>query len=202
MRISDSIPWATITGTLRTAVAPTRSNLPVPTDLLQISDAAQQKIDRLQQGNQALEQALAQSRQAARNAAIERVGHIKAYLLLLARMLPAGDRGAASEAARMAREIKSAAAGFKGGVAGEDGASVRADIEGFAGAAGDALKIAQAMVESYLRKRKMQQMGDAGLEQGIAGAVSQVSTMVHDTLNANDSAVAGRPRAPSPAPAL
>ena len=148
---------------------------------LNISEAAQQKIDQLQQGIASLQQAVTQSRQAMRGAAQERVSYIKEYLKILLRMSSPGDRGAAAEAARLAREIKSATAEFRSGILNgeEAGAGVRSEIAGFAGVAGDALNIAQGLIESYLRKRKTKQNGDSDLENEVSDAASSIREMIN-----------------------
>lgn len=182
MRISDSTTAAMATSALRTAITAPRSPSAFPHDLLEISDAARQQIDQLQQGDQALRVAVTQSRKASRNAAQERVGAAKEYLKLLARMSPTGDHGAASEAARIAREIRSAAAEFKANIAGEENPNVNPEIAAFAGVAGDALKIANGLVESYLRKQTGQQKGDADLQKEIRSAITAVHEIVNNAM--------------------
>jgi hypothetical protein len=183
MRISDTISPPLATGTLHLPASPLRPTASPPQYVLDISEAAQQKIDQLQQGNQALQQAITQSRQADKSAALERVSAAKEYLKILARLSPAGDRGAASEAARIAREIRSAASEFKAGSANGEGAGVRSEIGGFAEVAGDALKIARSLVENYLRHRSTKQKGDNELENEIRTAVSTMREMVSSTLS-------------------
>lgn len=189
MRIDDSKTTLTITDYPRTIRPPAGPTVPALRDVLQISEAAQQKIDQLQQGNQALEQALTQSRQSARNAAIERVQYIKDYLNILARMSPVGDRGAASVAARMAREIKGLAHEFKGNMASGEESGARSEIAGFARVAGETLNIANKLVESYLRKRSTRQPGDADLEKEIGSAVSTVREMGNKSAQPNQSSL-------------
>ncbi|MDD5287326.1 MAG: hypothetical protein PHD54_15855 [Desulfuromonadaceae bacterium] len=189
MYITDSIPLPR-TGTPRAALSAPAPGMPVPLDLLQISEIARQKIEQLQQGNQALEQSLIQSRQAARNAATDRVKYVKAYLKILVSMSPAGDRAAASEAARMAREIKSAVTDFKRSIAYGEESGIRTEIAGFAGVAGDALKIAQGMLQSYLQRRSLKQKGGHYLEIEIGNAVSSVRETIHETLNLKEYPIA------------
>ena len=188
MNITDSIPLPR-TGAPRALLSAPAPAMPVPLDLLQISEAGRQKIDQLQQGNQALEQSLIQSRQAARNAATDRVKYVKAYLKILVSMSPAGDRAAASEAARMAREIKSAVTDFKRSIAYGEESRIRTEIAGFAGVAGDALKIAQGVLQSYLQRRSLKQKGAPYLEIEIGNAVSTVRETIHETLNLKESPI-------------
>lgn len=182
MRISDSISPQTVTGTPRIPVSAPRPNVSPPQIILEISEAAQQKIDQLHQGNQVLQQAVNQSRQTTRGAALERISAAKEYLKILARMSPAGDRGAAREAARIAREIKSAASEFKASISGGEESGGRSEIGGFAEVAGDALNIASRLVESYLRNRTAHQKGDADLENEISSSVGTVREMVNSGL--------------------
>ena len=94
-------------------------------------------------------------------------------------MSPPGDRGAAIEAARMAREIKIATAEFRSSLSNEEaGASVRSEIAGFAGLAGDTLKIARGLIESYLLKRKQEQKDGRSLEKEISSADAGLREMV------------------------
>lgn len=151
-------------------------------DSFEISEAAQQRIDQMQQGNQALVQAVKDSKLSIRKAASERVSQAKEYLRMLAKMSLPGDRGAASEAARMAREIKSAAADFKGSISDGGMAEVRSEVAGFAGVAGDALKIAKGLVESYLQKRRSEQKGDNDLRKDVDSAITAVGEMVRDAM--------------------
>ena len=128
-----------------------------PQDILHISEEAQRKIDQLQQGNQSLQQAVTQSKQSIRGAAQERISSAREYLKILIRLSPAGDKGAAYEAARIAREVKSAANEFKASIAGEEGANVSSEIAAFVGVAGDVLKMARNLIESYLQKHSEEQ---------------------------------------------
>lgn len=146
-------------------------------DVSVISDTARSKLDRLQQGTLTLEQAVMESRRSMRAAAHERVGAAKEYLKLLVRVSPAGDRGAAREAARIAREIKSAVADFRESIAGEDAAGVRSEMSGFAGVAGDALRIAVCLVESYLRNNRVRQKENTDMEKDIGAAASALREM-------------------------
>lgn len=182
MRIDDSIATPAMANKRGTVLPVSTPPVPALRDVLHISEAAQQKVAQLQQGNQALEQALAQSRQSMRNAAIERVKYIHEYLKILARMSPAGDRGAASEAARMAREIKSMANEFKGSIASGEESTVRKEIAGFVEVAGDTLNIAKGLIKSYLRKRAAHKIGDTDLEKEISSAVSVVRKMVNKSV--------------------
>lgn len=181
MQIHDVTTNPSFSVPLRRAAIPAVLKKPLPDDTIDISETAQNRIDQLQQGNDVLQQAVTQSRQAARKAAHDRVSAAKEYLKILSRMSPPGDRGAAAEAARMAREIKSAAAEFRSGIAtGEEtGASTGSEIAGFAGVAGDALKIAQGLIAGYLHKRKTKQNGDSALEKEVSSAISTVREMVN-----------------------
>ncbi len=180
MRISDIIKLPTSVAPAHPQVVTASAKTAQQLDTLEISEVAQQKIGQLQQGNEALLQAVRQSRLAVRTAALERAGYAKEYLKILARMSPSGDRGAAVEAARMAREIKAATAEFRSSFSGgeETAASVRAEIAAFAGVAGDTLKIARGLVEGYLMKRQQKQQGDNGLEKEISSAVTILQEMV------------------------
>lgn len=178
MRIHNSITTLMIAGTMRSVLSSPLQAVPAALDSLEISDAAKQKIDQLQQGYMALEQAVTRSRQSVRNAAMERVKYIKDYLDIVARLSPAGDRGAASEAARMAKEIKNAAADFKGNIASGEVSGIRKEIAGFAGMAGDALNIAKGLMERYLQKRSVRQNGDNELEKEVRSAFYSLGDLV------------------------
>lgn len=182
MRINDSIISAAITVDLRAPVPVLHTPVSVFQDVVEISDETRLKIDQLQQGDQALRQALIQTRQASRSAAQERVSAAKEYLKLLARMSPEGDHGAAAEAARVAREIKGATVEFRAHSGGSGTNVSRAEIAGFAGVAGDALKIAYGLVERYLRKHPSQHSGDTYMRNDIRNAIEGVRDMVNDSL--------------------
>lgn len=143
-------------------------------DSVEISEAAQQRITQLQQGNEALEQAVKESRLSIRNAASERMRAAKEYLKILASMSAPGDRGAASEAVRMAREVKSAAAEFRGSFASGEEKNAGSEVAGFAGVAGDTLKLAGGLVEGYLQHHKAPAGEGNHLRKEISSAVSVV----------------------------
>jgi len=155
---------------------------PAVQDKLEISESVQRQIDRMEQGNEALKQAVIQARQSIRSTAAERVSYAKEYLRVLASMSLPGDRGAASEAARMAREIKNAAADFRGSITDEELTDASSEIAGFADEAGKALKIAKGLVESYLRKRRQGQDGDEDLRREVDSALSVIREMVMETM--------------------
>ena len=182
MKISDITSANSASPLLRTASASLTTKAVTPQDTLKISEAAQQRIDQLKQGNETLVQALKESRLSIRKAASDRVGYAKEYLRILARMSLPGDRGAAAEAARMAKEIKGAAADFKSSISDAEVADMRSEIAGFAGVAGDALKIAKGLVESYLQKRRSEQKGDGDLRNEVDSAISAVREMLTDAM--------------------
>lgn len=141
-------------------------------DIFHISEEAQLKIDQLQQGYQSLQQAVRQSRLTIRDAAQERIRSAKEYLKILIRLSPAGDKAAAHEAARIAREVKSAAHEFKGSIAGEERTNARSEIKAFAEVAEDALKMAQSLIDGYLRKKASEQRNGNDLKGDIRNAFS------------------------------
>jgi len=183
MKISDVINIANPAIRPQTSSAKTLVvEKPSVRDNLEISEAMQRQIDRMQQGSEALKQAVVQSRQSIRSAAAERVSYAKEYLRVLASMSLPGDRGAANEAARMAREIKNAAADFRGSIGDEELADARSEIAGFADEAGKALKIAKGLVENYLRKRIKGQDGDDELRREVDSAISVIKEMVMEAM--------------------
>lgn len=183
MKISDVITIANPVARFHPVSEKTPvSENPAVLDNLEISESVQRQIDRMEQGNEALKQAVIQSRQSIRSAAAERVSYAKEYLRVLASMSLPGDRGAANEAARMAREIKNAAADFRGSITDEELADARSEIAGFADEAGKALKIAKGLVENYMRKRKQGQDGDDDLRREVDSAISVIKEMVMEAM--------------------
>lgn len=151
-------------------------------DSVEISEAAQQRINQLQQGNEALEQAVKESRFSIRNAASERVRAAKEYLKILASMSAPDDRGAASEAVRMAREVKNAAVEFRGSFAAGEEKDAGSELAGFAGVAGDTLKLANGLVERYLQRQKAAAGEGNYLRKEISSALSVVRELINSSL--------------------
>lgn len=182
MQIDTSVTKLAVPSAVRQPVAFSPSSASTIRDVVSLTDTARHNINRLDQGVRALEQAVKDSRSAVRASAMDRVAAAKESLRLLARMSLPSDPGAAREAARLAREIKSAVSEFKTGVNGEDLDLARSAIAGFTGAAGDALKIAKGMVDQHLRKNPGNHTGTNGLKRDVDRALLAVRELLGTAL--------------------
>lgn len=132
----------------------------VPNDLVSLSPGLQNKLIKMGEGVSWLEQALKQAKRSPRDTALERVKQAAARLRRLKMMSASGDEFAAREAARLVREIASAANQYLAGDASPQGAQTAAQGGGvdmiqrnaFVSAAGDALGMATEIINTPPRK--------------------------------------------------
>lgn len=177
-----SLSSDSLKGSFPSFSSPRKPSQGMPNDLVSLSPALKNKLIKMGEGVSRLEQALKQTKRSPQDTALEQVKQVAARLRRLKMMSASGDEFAAREAARLAREIASAANQYLAGDSSLQGVQTATQGGGadmiqrseFISAAGEALGTAAEITNSPRRKGG----SVLGAQASLAGAASAVDLVV------------------------